>query len=351
MILDRLNEGVVLGDGGALFELERRGYLSAGPFTPEVVLDNPEALHQLQVDFARAGAQVLQALTYYAHEEKLAAVGRRDFLKQVNADAVSIARKVAAEYGIMVAGNLSNTWVFNPSDSSSFSETRRQFDDQIAYQELVGVDFFIAETMEYLGEARIALEAIIASGKPAMITLGFKYGDKTLDGFGLEEAFSILENEGAHILGINCFRDPDRMLPLAQRLVKTVSCPVAAQPVAYRCTDEQPYFQARTIEGRPAFPLEMDSFTLSRLEMARFAEKAKETGIRYIGGCCGTGPHHLRAMAEALGMTTPNSKYSPRIELHPIIGDDTHVREKDQRILCEQRYGPNVCHFLGAEKP
>ena len=351
MILDRLRGSVVLGDGGALFELERRGYLSAGPFTPEVVLDNPEPLRQLQVDFARAGAQVLQALTYYAHEEKLKTVGRADFLKRVNADAVAIAREVASQYGCMVAGNLSNTWVFDPSDAATFAETRRQFDDQIACQDSVGVDFFIAETIEYLGEAQIALEAILAAKKPAMITLGFKYGDKTLDGVGLEEAFSRLEDKGAHIVGINCFRDPDRMLPLARRLVQTVSCPVAAQPVAYRCTDEHPYFQAQTIHGRPAFPLEMDSLTLSRLEMARFAVAARDMGVKYIGGCCGTGPHHLRAMAEALGMTTPNSKYSPRLDLHPIIGDKANIREKDQRILCEQRYGPNVCHFLGAEKP
>ncbi len=65
MILNRLKEGTVLGDGGAVFELERRGYMSAGPFIPVVAIENPEALRQLQVDFALARAQVLQALTYY----------------------------------------------------------------------------------------------------------------------------------------------------------------------------------------------------------------------------------------------------------------------------------------------
>ena len=76
MILQQLKDDVVLGDGGAIFEMERRGYISAGPFTPEVVIEHPEAVQQLQTDFARAGAQVLQALTYYAHEEKLKEMGK-----------------------------------------------------------------------------------------------------------------------------------------------------------------------------------------------------------------------------------------------------------------------------------
>ena len=76
MILQYLKDDVVLGDGGSLFELERRGYVSAGPFTPEACIEHPEAVKQLQTDFARAGAQVLQALTYYAHEEKLKESGK-----------------------------------------------------------------------------------------------------------------------------------------------------------------------------------------------------------------------------------------------------------------------------------
>jgi betaine-homocysteine S-methyltransferase len=80
--------------------------------------------------------------------------------------------------------------------------------------------------------------------------------------------------------------------------------------------------------------------------MVNYALKAKEIGLNYIGGCCGTAPHHLRAMAEALGRSVPNSKYSPRLELHAIIGDEAHQREKDERILCEQIYDPAVCHFM-----
>jgi betaine-homocysteine S-methyltransferase len=346
-ILEKLSKNPVLGDGGAIFELERRGYVSAGPYTPQAVVEHPEAVKQMQTEFARAGAEVIQALAYYAHEEKLKVVGFTSALKSINSQAVKIAREVADAYGAGVAGNICNTWAYDPKDADSHAETRRQFDKQIEYQNAEGVDFFIAETIEYLGEAEIALEAIRAAGLPSMITLGFKNTDRTLEGVPLEEAFKRLEDQGADIVGINCFRDPERMLPLLRRTRKAVSCFVAAQPVAYRCSEEKPYFQIQELEeGRPAFPLELDPFVLTRGEMGDYAVRAREMGVNFIGSCCGSAPHHIRAMAEALGRTVPASEYSPQLEKHAIIGDDSHVREKDARILCEQKYGKAHCHFL-----
>ncbi len=346
MILKRLQEGIVLGDGGTIFELERRGYVSAGPFTPEAVITHPEAVRQLQIDFARAGSDVLQACTYYAHPAKLKDIGMENALEDINKNAVLIAREVANEYGILVAGNLCNTWVYDPKDISTHQQTREQFEAQIRYQKDYGVDFFIAETIEYIGEALIALQAIKAANCPSMITLGFKKDDWTLDGVHMEEAFKRLEDAGADIVGINCFRDPERMLPFAERVMKSVSCHIATQPVAFRCTTDRSYFQIQEYNGRIAFPTELDPFVLTRQEMAAYALKAKEIGIRYIGSCCGSAPHHVRAMAEALGKTTPSSIYSPQIKLHKIIGDDTHTKEKDARILCEQRYGKDKCNFI-----
>lgn len=346
MILKKLGKKTVLGDGGTIFELERRGYVSAGPFTPEAVLDHPDAVKQLQTDFARAGAEVLQACAYYAHEEKLKVVGLTSALKEINTNAVRIARQVADKYNAIVAGNICNTWVYEPGNTSTYLETRRQFDKQIGYQADQGVDFFIAETIEYLGEAEIALEAIKSSGLPAMITLGFKKDDKTLEGIRLEESFKILEDKGANIVGINCFRDPERMFPLAKRVRDAVNCFIATQPVAYRCSNERPYFQIQEFNGRIAFPLDLDPFVLTRGEMATYALEAQKIGINYIGACCGAAPHHIRAMAEALGRTVPASKYSPRLEMHTIIGDSSHIKEKDPQILCEQRYGKAHCHFI-----
>src|SRR5919112_5667375 len=117
-ILQRLNRGVVLGDGGYLLELERRGYVQAGPFTPEVSLTHPSALGELHREFLNAGAEVLQALTFYASPEKLGTVGLADKVEDLNRAAVEIARSVAAEGDALVAGNVCLTWEYDPADKS-----------------------------------------------------------------------------------------------------------------------------------------------------------------------------------------------------------------------------------------
>src|SRR5579863_945604 len=96
-LLTRLAQGPVLGAEGYVFELERRGYIKAGPFVPEVVLDFPDAVRELHREFLRAGADVMVALTYYAHREKLRDVGREGDLEAMNRSAVRIAREVARE--------------------------------------------------------------------------------------------------------------------------------------------------------------------------------------------------------------------------------------------------------------
>jgi betaine-homocysteine S-methyltransferase len=113
------------------------------------------------------------------------------------------------------------------------------------------------------------------------------------------------------------------MLPLLERVRAAVDCPVAAQPVPYRTTPEQPAFHLlREADGARPFPLALDPYTCTRFEMAEFATAARELGVGYIGICCGGAPHHVRAMAEALGRTPPASRYSPDISLHPVLGDD-----------------------------
>ncbi len=113
-ILERLADGPVLGDGGYLLELEKRGYVQAGPFTPEVVVEHPDALAQLHREFLRAGAEVLQTMTFYASDDKLATVGMEGTVDEINRNAVRIAREVATEGDALVAGNLSLTWAYDP---------------------------------------------------------------------------------------------------------------------------------------------------------------------------------------------------------------------------------------------
>jgi betaine-homocysteine S-methyltransferase len=331
-LLERLSQGVVLGAEGYVFELERRGYIKAGPYVPEVVLDYPEALKELHREFLRAGAEVMVALTYYGDREKLKTIGREGDLEALNRQAVRLAKEVAAEGNALVAGNICNTWVYDHNDKEATSKKVRQiYTEQVQWAVDEGVDFIIAETLDYLGEGLLALEVIQKFGLPAMITFGSTQ-DHLRDGYNHVEACKIMEKEGAQIVGLNCSRGPQTMTPMLKEIRQAVGCFVAAQPVPYRTTPEQFAFQAlKEPGGERSFPIALEPFLCTRFEMADFAAQAKEIGVNYIGICCGGAPHHVRAMAEALGRTPPASRYSPALDLHPMIGKN--VKEKDQQFL------------------
>lgn len=324
---ERLGSGLVLGGEGYVFELERRGYVTSGAFVPEVVLDHPEAVIQLHREFLRAGSEVMVALTYYAHREKLRHVGREGDLEAMNRAAVRIAREVAAEGDALVAADICNTWCYDPADSSSRAVVRQMYDEQLGWAVDEGVDMVVAETNDYLGEALIALEAIQATGLPAVVTLASVQRDETRDGHDYIEACKVLAGEGADVVGFNCDRGPATMLPLVRRLREAVDTPIAAQPVPYRTTEDTPSFEGLlTREGEGAFPLVLEPHLLARNEMASFALEAREIGVEYIGCCCGSSPAHLRAMAEALGRRPPASRNSPAMELHPMAGSTVAPR-------------------------
>ena len=331
-IVDRLRSGPVLGAEGYVFELERRGYIKAGPFVPEVVLDYPDAVRELHREFLRAGADVMVALTYYAHREKLRDVGREGDLEAMNRQAVRLAREVASEGDALVAGNVCNTWAYDPDDPATGQAVRAMYIEQLGWAAEEGVDFVISETNDYLGEALIAVEVIRDLGLPAMVTLAPTQPDQTRDGYGYAEACRILAAEGARVVGLNCDRGPQTMLPLIAAIREAVDCPVAVQPVPYRTDAAAPTMETlRSADGERAFPIALDSFTCTRFEMAQFAAQARELGVDYVGICCGAGPHHVRAMAEALGRVVPASKYSPSMDLHPMFRAD--VAAKDAAFL------------------
>ena len=177
-LADRLAQGTVLGAEGYVFELERRGYVKAGAFVPEVILDLPDALPQLHREFLRAGSDVMVALTYYAHRDKLRRVGPRvDDLEEMNRQAVRIANEIAAEGGALVAGNICNTWAYDPQDPRRRApSSARMYDEQLGWAAEEGVDFVIAETNDYLGEALIGLEVCQELGLPAMVTFASVQG-------------------------------------------------------------------------------------------------------------------------------------------------------------------------------
>jgi betaine-homocysteine S-methyltransferase len=327
---ERLQDGPVICAEGYLFELERRGYLQAGAFVPEVVLDNPDKVAQLHQEFVDAGSDVVEAFTYYTHREKLRLIGKEHLLERLNRDALGVARGVARATGTLLAGDICNTNVFEPDNRAAADQVRAMFAEQVGWAVDEGVDFLIGETFSYAEEALIALDVVRATGLPAVITLSVHQAPQTRDGWTVADAARRLADAGADVVGLNCARGPETMLPLLEELVPAVDVPVAALPVPYRTHAAEPSFQSLRDPRRPGsrpFPVALDPFTCTREEIADFTRAAQDLGVRYFGVCCGAGPHHIRAMAEALGRTPPASRYSADMSKHAFLGTDPSLRE------------------------
>jgi betaine-homocysteine S-methyltransferase len=339
-LLERLDEGPVICAEGYLFEFERRGYLQAGAFVPEIVLEHPELVAQLHREFVHAGSDVVEAFTYYGHREKLRLIGKEELLEPLNRRALEIAADVAGEHGSLLAGNLCNTNVFARDDASR-AAVRSMFDEQVEWIVEAGVDFVIAETFSYGEEALIALEAIQRAELPAVVTLAIHRAPETREGWSPEEACQRLAAAGADVVGLNCIRGPRTMLPLLRRIRETVDGHVAALPVPYRTTEEEPSFQSLTdhdcdcLPGDRPFPTALDPFTCNRYELGEFAREAYDMGIAYLGVCCGAGPHHIRSVAEALGRTPPASRYSADMSKHAFLGTNEQLKAHNQAYAGE----------------
>jgi betaine-homocysteine S-methyltransferase len=323
---DRLHAGAVICAEGYVFELERRGYVQAGPFVPEVVLEAPDAVAALHREFVLAGSDIVEALTYYGHRDKLRAVGREGDLERLNHAALEIASGVAAEMDALLAGNVSNSHLFEIDDAGTHDTVRMMLREQIEWAREANVDFVIAETFPFYEEALIAVQEVKRVDLPCVVTLAIFREPATFDGLSVADACRRLADAGADVVGLNCMRGPRTMLPLLAEIVQAVDVPVAALPVPYRTTDESPAFVSLCDSGYPpaanerAFPTALDPFVCNRYEIADFTLAARELGVRYFGLCCGAGPHHIRSMAEALGRTPPASRYSPNMEKHGMFG-------------------------------
>jgi betaine-homocysteine S-methyltransferase len=220
----------------------------------------------------------------------------------VNRQAVRLAQEVAGN-DVLVSGNLSTTWDYRADDADSHEIARRQFLEQLEVQVDEGVDLIIGELFFDLGEALIALDTAKATGLPVMMTMAFFAHPLSREGKSPAECAKALADAGADIVGINCGRGPDQMLPLIDEMRNAIDGYIAIQAPAYRTTDEVPFFG-----GLPGFPDAMEPYQLTRFDMADYARRARDMGVNYIGGCCGAVAVHIREMARALGKPVQERK-------------------------------------------
>ena len=304
-ITELLQQGVVIGDGGYLIELERRGYVDSGSgreqvgtgrgsgqFTPEVAIEQPDALRELHREFLNAGSQVLQALTFFGTREKLSRAGYGEQTESINAAAVKLAKEVAGDRAL-VAGSVSRTQLIEREGPEALGKARDHIAEQIRLLADAGVDFLILETFFHLSEMKAALESAADSRLPAVATMSFRpLVTQCSDGHTPAQCARAMADLGAVAVGANCEQDPERMLPLLREMRAAVSIPLAAQPAAFRTTD-----QCHSFTRLAEFPDDLETIQISRRAFVDFGKVARSEGIGFAGGCCGCNPAYIRALA------------------------------------------------------
>lgn len=307
-LADLMNQNPVLGDGGYLIELERRGYVDSGSrrekvgtgrgsgqFTPEVAIEQPDALRELHREFLRAGSRVLQALTFFGTREKLNRAGYGPQTESINATAVKLAKEVAGDRAL-VAGSVSRTQLTEREGMASLDKSRDHIAEQIRLLKDAGVDFLILETFFHLAEMKVALECAAAANIPAVATMSFRPTIKQCsDGHTPAECAVAMAGLGAVAVGANCEQGPAIMLPLLREMRAAANVPIAAQPAAFQTTSD-----VQSFTRLPQFPDALETIQLSRAEFTDFGKSARNENIGYIGGCCGCNAAYIRAINDGL---------------------------------------------------
>ena len=247
-------------------------------------------------------------------------IGREEDLEKINRIALQTAREVARATNTLFAGGVSQTNLYKEGNEKSEAAVRAMYREQVQWAKEEGVDYIICETLSYFGEAEIALDVVKSFGLPAVVTFAIPpqsspEGEiKLLDDVLVEVACRKLLDQGATLVGTNCFRGLEGTLEVVKQILK--ECPpekVCALPVAYRTTEEESTFFVLTDkqcpENNPAYPRGLEPFFVSCVEITKFTKDCVDLGLKYIGLCCGNSGTYTRAMAVAMGRSPPANRY------------------------------------------
>jgi len=298
-ILDRLKAGeVILGDGSYVMTLEKRGYATAGQWTPEAAAEYPEAVEQLAIEFARAGADITQTFTFWCHEDSLPKECKFT-CDEINQAACDIATRVSEARGTVMAGGITQTGSFDRSKSQK-EEVQRELRAALKILVKNKIQLVICEYFRNILEMEWAIEVALETGLPvgATMCMGPK-GDES--GVSVGECAIRMAKAGATLVGANCLFDPFICLEVVSDMKRALDIfelkpYLMAQPLGYRVPDGGSYGWVEI----PEFPFAVEPRQITRFEARRWAREAYRIGVRYIGGCCGFEPYHVRAMAEEL---------------------------------------------------
>ncbi len=319
--LERLKKGVVLCDGAMGTLLYSRGIGFEHPFD-ELNLSKPEMVQKVHQDYIKAGAEIIETNTFGGNRFRLAAHGLEGKVKQINLRGAKLAREAREIEGemVFVAGSIGPLGKpLAPIGKITLTQAFEAFQEQAEALLEGGVDLFMIETFSDLAEIKEAIKSVRkVSQLPIIAQMTFSEEGLTLTGHTPSEIAKELERAKVEVIGVNCSVGPQKVLDVIYQMKKVTSLKLSAQPNAGF---------PRFVDGRFIYLSSPEYF-------AEYARKFLRVGVAIVGGCCGTTPQHIGAMAGVLK--------EEKSGLNQDVGVIEFERKKEEEIDVEELIQPST---------
>ena len=288
---ERLKDSILIGDGAMGSMLH--DVVGTVRCFDELNVTEPEAVFRVHQAYIEAGAQIIETNTFGANRFKLAPLGLGDDVQRLYSRGVKIAREAreSASREVLIAGSIGPMGIGVQARHPEPEQILSIFHEQALALEERGVDLFILETFSYIEELQLAIDAIRSfSSLPIIAQLTYSEEGTTYGDMRPFLTTALLKDKNVQVIGANCTLGPQSLLPILQEIANATAAAVSGMPNAG--------FPKR--EGdRIVYPKSSPEY------FAEFAREAASIGVRILGGCCGTTPAHIRAMAEAVKSLRP----------------------------------------------
>ena len=292
----------------------------------ELNLRSPEIVLEVHKQYVRAGAEILETNTYGANRVKLRTFAIEDELRDINSNAVEIARKAAGD-SVYVAGAIGPLGIrIEPYGPTALEEAREFFREQAEALRDAGVDLFVLETMSNIAEVEqgiLAIRDICSLPIVAQMTIG--NDGRTIYGDTPKLIAERLDRAGADVIGLNCSVGPDVMLDAIEEMSAVTAKKLSCQPNAGL---------PREVAGRQMYMASPDY-------MAKYAKRLIHKGVKFLGGCCGTTPEHIKMMADAVRPLSPRRSF---VVIERDIAEKKSQGQEPVPLETRSRWGHKIAH-------
>ncbi len=274
---------VTLTDGAWGTEFQKLG-AALGSCIDEWNLMKPELVRQVAESYVRAGSRVILTNTFRANRISLSPYGLQEHVEAINRAAVRLSRQAAGD-SAMVFASMGPSGKMLLTKEVNEEQLREIFSQQARALASEDPDALLIETITDLAEARIAAAAALETRLPVIVSLVFDSGknrDRTIMGITPEQAATALTSDGVHGIGANCGLGIRDFIPVCRRLATVTTLPIWIKPNA----------------GLPEIANGLARYKTSPSEFADSAQELVEAGATFLGGCCGTTPEFIRALAQ-----------------------------------------------------